>query len=153
MKKKAAIIVLIFIGLLVIVDKMVMPLYISHGTVKVVPDVLNLKYEDASSKLSHAGLTAIKSYHVKYLSGVDSNIVLSQMPEAGVEVKPGRNVYLVVNKLEKPSFPMPDLLGRPELDARETVARMDLKLQNVRISYTGVDASRDLTSCWMRSLF
>lgn len=134
MKKKAAIIVLIFIGLLVIVDKMVMPLYISHGTVKVVPDVLNLKYEDASSKLSHAGLTAIKSYHVKYLSGVDSNIVLSQMPEAGVEVKPGRNVYLVVNKLEKPSFPMPDLLGRPELDARETVARMDLKLQNVQIS-------------------
>ncbi len=134
MKKKAAIIVLIFIGLLVIVDKMVMPLYISHGTVKVVPDVLNLKYEDASSKLSHAGLTAIKSYHVKYLSGVDSNIVLSQMPEAGVEVKPGRNVYLVVNKLEKPSFPMPDLLGRPELDARETVARMDLKLQYVQIS-------------------
>ena len=134
MKKKAAVIVLIFIGLMVIVDKMVMPLYISHGTVKVVPDVLNLKYEDASSKLSHAGLTAIKSYHVKYLSGVDSNIVLSQMPEAGVEVKPGRNVYLVVNKLEKPSFPMPDLLGRPELDARETVARMDLKLQNVQIS-------------------
>ena len=134
MKKKAAVIVLIFIGLMVIVDKMVMPLYISHGTVKVVPDVLNLKYEDASSKLSHAGLTAIKSYHVKYLSGVDSTIGLSQMPEAGVEVKPGRNVYLVVNKLEKPSFPMPDLLGRPELDARETVARMDLKLQNVQIS-------------------
>ena len=51
-----------------------------------------------------------------------------------MEVKPGRNVYLVVNKLEKPSFPMPDLLGRPEMDARETVDRMDLKLQNVQTS-------------------
>ena len=29
---------------------------------------------------------------------------------------------------------MPDLLGRPELDAQETAARMDLKLQNVQIS-------------------
>ena len=116
------------------VDKVLMPLYISQGSVKVVPDVLNMQYEDASKRLRQAGLTAIKSYHVKYLSGVDSNIVLSQMPEAGVEVKPGRNVYLVVNKLEKPSFPMPDLLGRPELDAQETAARMDLKLQNVQIS-------------------
>ncbi len=134
MKKKAAIIVLLCIAFVVMVDKVLMPLYISQGSVKVVPDVLNMQYEDASKRLRQAGLTAIKSYHVKYLSGVDSNIVLSQMPEAGVEVKPGRNVYLVVNKLEKPSFPMPDLLGRPELDAQETAARMDLKLQNVQIS-------------------
>ena len=134
MKKKAGVIVLLLIGLVLIFDKLVMPLYISQGTVKVVPDVLNMQYEDATNTLHHAGLKAIKRYHVKYLSGVDSNIVLSQMPEAGVEVKPGRNVYLVVNKREKPSFSMPDLLGRPELDARETVARMDLKLQNVQIS-------------------
>ena len=134
MKKKAAIIVLLCIAFVVMVDKVLMPLYISQGSVKVVPDVLNMQYEDASKRLRQAGLTAIKSYHVKYLSGVDSNIVLSQMPEAGVEVKPGRNVYLVVNKLEKPSFPIPDLSGRPELDARETAARMDLKLQDVQIS-------------------
>jgi serine/threonine-protein kinase len=134
MKKKAGVIVLLLIGLVLIFDKLVMPLYISQGNVKVVPEVLNMNYEDAVKTLRHSGLTAIKSYHVKYLSGVDSNIVLSQMPEAGVEVKPGRNVYLVVNKREKPSFSMPDLLGRPELDARETVARMDLKLQNVQIS-------------------
>ena len=132
--KKAALIVFFLIGIVVIIDKLVMPLYISQGNAKVVPDVLNMNYEDASKKLRRAGLTAIKSYHVKYISGVDANIVLSQMPEAGMEVKPCRNVYLVVNKLEKPSFPMPDLLGRPELDARETVARMDLKLQNVQTS-------------------
>jgi len=132
--KKVALIVIFLIGIVVIIDKLVMPLYISQGDVKVVPDVLHMNYEEASKKLRHAGLTAIKSYHVKYLSGVDSNVVLSQMPEPGMEVKPGRNVYLVVNKREKPSFPMPDLLGRPELDARETVARMDLKLQNVETS-------------------
>ncbi|MEI6691776.1 MAG: PASTA domain-containing protein [Chlorobium sp.] len=132
MKKKVGIIVLLLIGVIVILDKLVMPLYISQGNVKVVPDVLNMRYEEAAKTLSRAGLKAIKSYHVKYLSGVDSNIVLSQMPEAGMEVKPDRNVYLVVNKREKPSFPMPDLLGRPEMDARETAARMNVTLQNVQ---------------------
>ncbi|NMW20984.1 MAG: PASTA domain-containing protein [Chlorobiaceae bacterium] len=134
MKKKVAIIFLVLAGFVVMIDKVVMPLYISQGNVNVVPDVLNMNYEDASKTLRRAGLKAIKSYHVKYLSGVDSNIVLSQMPEAGMEVKPGRNVYLVVNKREKPSYPMPDLLGRPELDARETAARMDITLQNVQFT-------------------
>ncbi|MCX6178575.1 MAG: PASTA domain-containing protein [Chlorobiales bacterium] len=134
MKKKAGLIILLLIGFVVIFDKVIMPLYISQGSVKVVPDVLNMNFEDASKALRNAGLKAIKSYHVKYLNGVDSNIVLSQVPEAGMDVKPGRNVYLVVNKREKPSFPMPDLIGRPELDARETAARMDITLQNVQTS-------------------
>ena len=134
MKKKAALVVLVLVGFVVLIDKLVMPLYISQGNFNVVPDVLKMNYEDASKTLQRAGLKAIKSYHVKYLSGIDSNIVLSQMPEAGMEVKPGRNVYLVVNKREKPSYPMPDLLGRPELDARETAARMDITLQNVQVS-------------------
>ena len=69
MKKKAAIIVLLCIAFVVMVDKVLMPLYISQGSVKVVPDVLNMQYEDASKRLRQAGLTAIKSYHVKYLSG------------------------------------------------------------------------------------
>ncbi len=56
------------------------------------------------------------------------------MPEAGTEVKPGRKVYLVVNKREKPSFPMPDLLGRPEFDARQSAARMEIVIQDVQVS-------------------
>jgi eukaryotic-like serine/threonine-protein kinase len=84
--------------------------------------------------LDWAGFEAVKSYHVKYLNNIDSNIVLSQMPEAGTEVKPGRKVYLVVNKREKPSFAMPDLLGRPEFDARQTAARMEMVIQDVQLS-------------------
>jgi len=134
MKKKAIIIFLILFGLVMVVDKVIMPSYISQGTVKVVPNVQNMNYEDASLALRKAGLKAIKSFNVKYVTGVDSDIVLSQMPEAGMEVKSGRNVYLVVNKRERPSFQMPDLTGRPEMEAREAVARMDIKLQNVQIS-------------------
>ncbi|NTV17473.1 MAG: PASTA domain-containing protein [Chlorobiaceae bacterium] len=132
--KKAGLIVLLLIGFVVIFDKIIMPFYISQGSVKVVPSVINLDYNEAERRLGWAGFEAVKSYHVKYLSNVDSNIVLSQMPEAGTEVKPGRKVYLVVNKREKPSFAMPDLLGRPEFDARQSAARMEIVIQDVQVS-------------------
>ncbi|TLU84285.1 MAG: PASTA domain-containing protein [Chlorobium sp.] len=126
--KKAVVIGLILLGFLVLFDKLIMPLYISQGSVKVVPDVTNMTYDDAAQKLRWAGFDAIKSYNVKYISQIDSNIVMSQMPQAGMEVKPGRNVYLVVNRREKPNFSMPDFVGRPEFDARQAAARMDIVL-------------------------
>jgi eukaryotic-like serine/threonine-protein kinase len=132
--KKAGLIILLFIGFVVFLDKLIMPFYTSQGSVQIVPNVLNMDYEEASERLRRDGFEAIKSYHVKYLSSIDSNIVLSQIPEAGTEVKPGRNVYLVVNKLEKPTFPMPDLLGRVEFDARQTALRMEMVLQDVQVS-------------------
>lgn len=132
--KKAGWIALLLFGLIVVMDKQVMPLYISQGSMKVVPDVTKMDYDAAAQTLKFAGFDAIKSYHVSYLSDVDSNIVISQMPEAGMEVKPGRNVYLVVNRRDKPTFPMPDFLGRTEIDARQIAARMNIILQNVETS-------------------
>jgi len=130
--KKAGLIIFLLFGLLVIFDKLIMPSYISQGSMKVVPDVLNMSYEAASDRLRQAGFEAVKSYNVQYLSQIDSNIVLSQMPEAGEEVKPGRQVYLVVNKREKPSFPMPDMQGREEFDARQMAYRMEMVIQDVQ---------------------
>lgn len=132
--KKAGMIILIFFGVFLLFDKLLMPLYISQGSVKLVPDVTNMDYESASQKLRMAGFEAIKSYHVKYLSNVDSNLVISQMPESGMEVKPGRNIYLVLNRREKPSFPMPDFVGRPEVEARQAAVRTDIVLMEVQVS-------------------
>ena len=132
--KKAGVIFLILLGFVLLFDKLLMPLYISQGSVKVVPDVTKMDYDDAAQKLRWAGFEAIKSYHVRYLSNVDSNIVISQTPQAGMEVKPGRNVYLVVNRREKPNVPMPELVGRPEFDARQAAARMDIVLNSVQVS-------------------
>jgi len=132
--KKAGLILLLLAGVFLIFDRLIMPSYISRGSAKVVPDVVNMDYDDASNRLQQAGLEAMKSYNVKYLAQIDSNIVLSQMPEAGTEVKPGRKVYLVVNKREKPVFPMPDLLGRPEFDARQMAYRMEMVIRDIQSS-------------------
>ena len=130
--KKAGLIIILLIALLVVFDKLIMPYYISQSSVKVVPDVHNMTYEEASDRLRQVGFEAIKSYNVQYISQIDSNIVLSQIPEAGEEVKSGRQVYLVVNKREKPSFPMPDFLGRAEFDARQMAYRMEMVIQEVQ---------------------
>ncbi|NTV97844.1 MAG: PASTA domain-containing protein [Chlorobiaceae bacterium] len=112
-------------------DRIVMPLYISQGSTRVVPDVTGKRFDDASRELKHEGFNAIKSYNIKYLSGVDSTLVLSQSPSPGTEVKPGRNIYLMVNRREVPSFPMPDLLGKLEFDARNAVTRLDMNVLSV----------------------
>lgn len=134
MKKKAAMIVLAVLAGFIVFDRLLMPFYISKGRTRTVPDVTRMEYEKARHELRRAGLDAKKSYHVKYLSNIDSNIVLVQTPEAGARVKPGRTVYLVVNRREKPSFQMPDLSGRPEFDVRQTLARLDMTLDSIQVS-------------------
>jgi eukaryotic-like serine/threonine-protein kinase len=130
-EKKAFLGFLIFLGIVLAFDRIIMPLYISQGSSRVVPDVTGRHFADASDILKHEGFTAIKSYNIKYLNGTDSTLVLSQSPAAGTEVKPGRNIYLVVNRREVPSFSMPDLLGKLEFDARNAVTRLDMNVLTV----------------------
>ncbi|WP_238974561.1 PASTA domain-containing protein [Pelodictyon luteolum] len=111
-----------------------MPWYVSLGSAVTVPDVTGLQYDDAASKLRWEGFDPRQRYHVKYISGVDSTIVLSQSPAAGQRVKKGRDIYLVLNRREKPSYPMADLVGRIQSDALQTMARMDIAIDDVQIS-------------------
>lgn len=130
-KKKAFLGFLVFLGILMVFDRIVMPFYISQGRAKQVPDVVGRRFDDAEDELKRAGFNAVKNYNIKYLSGVDSTLVLSQSPAAGTEVKPGRNIYLVVNRRDVPSFAMPDLLGKLEIDARNAVTRLEMNVSMV----------------------
>jgi|AntAceMinimDraft_2_1070361.scaffolds.fasta_scaffold03892_7 serine/threonine-protein kinase len=134
MMKKAGLIVLLVLVALGLFDRVLMPFIVRSGSVSTVPDVTGMLYEDAAYRLERKGFDPEKRYHVKYLSGVDSNVVLSQMPEAGANAKPGRSVSLVVNRREKPTYPMPDLIGRPEVEARQALKRFDLIIDDVQIT-------------------
>jgi serine/threonine-protein kinase len=132
MKKIWLKVLLVFLAI-VIIDKLVMPLYISRGRETTVPDVTRMPYDKAVRALEKSGLEAKKSYNVRYLTDVKSNVVIDQLPSAGSRVKPGRNVYLVLNKREKPSFAMPDFYGRPEDEARQTLARLYMSVGDVQV--------------------
>jgi len=134
MMKKAGLIALLVLVALGLFDKVFMPFVVRSGSVAIVPDVTGLLYEDAAYRLERKGFDPDKRFHVKYLTGVDSNVVLSQLPEAGATVKPGRSVSLVVNRREKPTYPMPDLIGRLEGEARQALKRFDLLVDDVQLT-------------------
>lgn len=124
-------VLLVIVGLLLF-DRFIVPFYTSSGKESTVPDVRNLPYEEAARVLKRDGLQAQKSYNYRYLPDVGSNVVLDQVPVPGSAVKPGRNVYLVLNRQEKPSYPMPELGGRSENEARQALARIGMVIDDVQ---------------------
>ena len=131
MMKKAFAALLLLVVAYVAMDRFVMPSYTQQGESVTVPDVTRKTYGAALGVLESAGLFARKSFTVRYLKDVDSNMVIDQRPAAGSAVKPGRTVYLVVNKREKPVIAMPDFYGRPLDEVRQVLKRLEVGLKEV----------------------
>lgn len=81
----------------------------NHGEEMKVPVLIDRPVSDALTMLQKGGFEVDidSTYDIKKPSGV----VLSQMPDTGSMVKRGRTIFLVVNKMEAPLIPMPDLTG------------------------------------------
>jgi eukaryotic-like serine/threonine-protein kinase len=87
-----------------------LPFYTNHGEEVGVPEVAKLKLEEAISQLEEAGLR----YEVAdslYLNHLPPLSIISQDPIGGSKVKPGRRVYLTVNKVVAPVVKFPDISG------------------------------------------
>ncbi len=115
-----------------IIDKVILPIYTSSGKEILVPDVRNRTYDEAVSMLKHSGLQVARSYNSRWLANVAPDMVIDQEPAAGSPVKPGRNVYLVLNRQDKPSYVMPELAGRSETEARQVLARFGMVVGEIQ---------------------
>lgn len=107
-----------------------LPFYTNHGEEAKVPDVSKLKLEEAISKIEEAGLR----YEVAdslYLSTIDPLSIISQDPVGGSNVKPGRRVYLTVNKVVAPVVKFPDINGVSQYQAKLRLEGMGLALGRV----------------------
>jgi serine/threonine-protein kinase len=130
--KKVLIPLVLFIIALVAADKFLLPYLTESGSRATVPDVRNMSYDNAEVELRNAGLRATRSYNVRYLPDVRPDLVIDQSPEAGAVVKPGRSIYLVLNRQDKPIYPMPDLVGRTETEARQELERLGMIVSQVQ---------------------
>ena len=133
MIKKALVGLVLLVVTYVVMDKFVMVSYTRQGESVLVPDVQKMNYDDALGVLRSAGLSGKKSYNVRYIRDIDSNTVIVQRPVPGAEVKPGRTVYLVLNKREKPKFSVPDFYGRSLDEVRQVLERFDIALGDVQV--------------------
>jgi len=103
--KKIIIYLILFVGLLLLLDKVIMPAYVHREEVKV-PNVVGMTYEQGKLILEQNGLEPIfggERYDTKYPKGT----IILQKPAANKTVKIGRNIYLIVSsgnvKIEVPN--------------------------------------------------
>jgi eukaryotic-like serine/threonine-protein kinase len=107
-----------------------LPFYTNHGKETSVPRVSKMPLERAISTLEAAGL----GYEVVdslFLTGQDPLSVISQDPVGGSKVKPGRRVYLTVNKTVAPVVKFPDINSVSQYEAKLKLEGAGLALGRV----------------------
>lgn len=80
-----------------------------HGKEMKVPDIVGKSLKDGEAQLKKIG------FDIQIDSSYDPTkkalTILGQQPELGEVVKPGRTIFITVNKTEPPKTPMPNLTG------------------------------------------
>jgi beta-lactam-binding protein with PASTA domain len=123
---KPVLYVAFFIFLVLLLDKVIMPLYVQLGREIEMPDVLEMPLAEAQAKLTGDGFRVMVSdslFDSKHAEGT----VIEQNPYPYAMVKKGRRVYLTVSIGEKPVV-MPNLFGVSAREAELILESHDLKL-------------------------
>ncbi|RXK87964.1 PASTA domain-containing protein [Chlorobaculum sp. 24CR] len=131
--KNVIVLLILFIAAIVAADKFLLPYLTESGEQLSVPDVRNMSYDMAVTELRKKGLKATKRFNVRYLPDVSPDLVIDQVPEPNSVVKPGRSISLVLNRRDKPSYPVPDLVGRTETEARRELERLGMVVTEVQL--------------------
>lgn len=105
--------------------------YTKHGVAMRVPDLKGLSLEEAQSMLHARELSALVIDSV-YSDELPKGSIVDQDPDAGLEVKPGRKVYVVLNANQPKMIDMPRLV---DLSKRQAISVLDiigLKVQELQ---------------------
>jgi hypothetical protein len=112
----AAVVVLLCLGTAYGLD-----LYTHHGEAVMIPNLKYKKFDDAKAILENAGLR-IEVSDTGYVRTLPPDCILEQTPEAGLKVKPGHIVYVIINATESPTITLPDVIDNSSL--REAMAKL-----------------------------
>ena len=110
-------------------DKLLMPSYVGHDDFVTVPDVTNLEVEDAKLTLSRLDLP-VEVESGRFNPDLPRNLVIDQNPEANVQVKPGRRIYVTINTGATPEATVPSLVGISVDEAKNRLNAAGLIAQN-----------------------
>lgn len=99
------------IGLLALAAHVVMQAGTRHGARRTVPDFSGIPLEQAQ-RLARENDLELTVNDSLFVPAYEGGIVLDQLPERGVEVKPGRTVYVTINSFGQKRVPVPYVAGR-----------------------------------------
>lgn len=98
-----------------------------HGARRTVPDFAGLPLTEAQ-RLAHRHDLELHINDSLYVPAYDGGIVLDQLPEGGVEVKPGRTVYITINSFQQRRVPVPYVAGRSLRQAKNMLEIAGLEI-------------------------
>jgi len=102
--------ILFSLVLVLLLDKIIMPLYVRHGKEIELIDVRNKSAHKAVEMLEESGFE-VEWVDTEEVSGIPKGVVIDQQPRPGSTVKSGRVIRLMVTGGQK-FFPMPNLVGQ-----------------------------------------
>jgi len=82
-----------------------------HGARRTVPDFSGVKFDDAL-RIARERSLELRINDSLFVPAYEGGIVLDQLPEGGVAVKPGRTVYVTINSYRQKTAPVPYVAGR-----------------------------------------
>ena len=108
-----------------------LPGYTKHGASVVVPDVQKLGFKEAINKLERAGLS-VEVRDSLYMPNVASLSVIRQNPLPTSTVKPGRTIYITLNKAVPPMVKLPKIVDLSVYQAKARLESWKLQVQDIK---------------------
>ncbi|MBN1192477.1 MAG: PASTA domain-containing protein [Coriobacteriia bacterium] len=112
--------------------------FVGHSRLVEVPDVGSIAWEDAEKAIAEVGLTAHQA-GTRVSVEVPVGHVISQDPAAGVNLKPGQTVRVVVSAGPQ-TFVVPDFIGDPIDIATHSLEALGLTVVAVPMASDTTDA-------------
>ena len=116
--------------MLAIVAHILMQIGTRHGAHRTVPDFTGVSYDEAE-QLAHKHNLKLFINDSLYMPAYDGGAVLYQLPVAGVEVKPGRTIYVTVNSFAQKKVPVPYVAGRSLRQAKNMLEMAGLEIKQL----------------------
>jgi serine/threonine-protein kinase len=123
----------IAIGIILVLEIFLMPLYVRHNKSQYLVDVTYKSLQQAQSILDREGFKVVVD-DTLFSSDYESNTVVDQFPQPSSRVKPGRTVHLKISKMDK-LVEVPNLIGQSQRSADILLRKIGLVIDTVYTEY------------------
>jgi beta-lactam-binding protein with PASTA domain len=119
------------LGLYLVMNHVVMPMYTRQGVAVMVPEVREMSFEEARELIEERDLQPERRDQ-PFNPSLPRDAVVDQNPQPRASVKPGRRVYLYVNSGARRIVTVPDVRNETQLNAESTLRSVGLTSVEVR---------------------
>lgn len=127
--KNIVVIALLMVAMLVVAH-ILMLWGTRHGARRVVPDLSGVALSDAE-RIARENDLELHINDSLFVPAYAGGIILDQLPEGGVEVKPGRTVYITINSFRQKMIPVPYVAGRSLRQAKNMLEIAGLEIKEL----------------------